>query len=88
MREHTGPAFPNPTAEEVRRMPEGSPAQLEDKRIAARKWLAQFCERTRFVVQARDLRVESRTNPRVHGPIDLVRKYLTDAEIDAALRGT
>ena len=45
MREHTGPPFPNPTAEEIRRMPQETPEQREAKNAAARAWIVQFSAR-------------------------------------------
>lgn len=88
MREHTGPPFPSPVLEDIQRMPYGTPEQVEAKKAAARVWIVQFCERARFVLDVRDLRLSIRLKPECGEKIDKVRRYLTDAEIDAALRGT
>ncbi len=87
MREHTGPPFPEPMLEDIQRMPYGTREEIEAKKAAARVWIVQFCERARFVLDARDLRAPIRTHAYCSEKIDKVRRYLTEAEIDAALSG-
>ncbi len=85
MRDHTGPPYPSPILEDVLRMPYDTDQQKQEKAAAARVWLAQFCLRARFVLEARDLRLHIRLKPDCSEKIDRVRRYLTAAEIDAAL---
>ncbi len=85
MREHTGPPSPNPTVEEIQRMPYVMPKEIEAKKAAARLWIVQFCERARFMLEERDLRIPIKTQSYCAEQIDKVRRYLTEAEIDAAL---
>lgn len=87
MREHTGPPFPDPTVEEIQRMPYATDEQIEAKKAAARIWIVQFCERARFNLKKKDLRLAVRVEPKCSEQIDKVRRYLTEAEIDAALKG-
>lgn len=87
MREHTGPAFPNPTVEEIQRMPYATDEQIETKKAAARVWIVQFCERARFMLKTTDLRLAVRVEQKCAEQIDKVRRYLTADEIDAALKG-
>lgn len=87
MREHTGPAYPSPILEDILRMPYETAEQVEAKKAAARVWICQFCDRARFVLGVHDLRLTVRTKLDCAEKIDKVRKYLTEAEIDAALSG-
>ena len=68
-------------------MPQETPEQMEAKKAAARAWIVQFSARARFNLQTRDLRAAARTEPTCAAQIDLLRKYLAPADIDAALRG-
>lgn len=87
MRDHTGPAYPSPILEDILRMPYETAEQKEAKKAAARIWIVQFCERARFVTGDHDLHIRVQTKLDCAEKIDMVRRYLTEAEIDAALSG-
>ena len=81
------PPYPKPMLEEVLVMPYETVAEIEDKKAAARLWFIQFCARARFILGRTDLRLAAKTDASCSQSIDKVRRYLTDAEIDAALAG-
>lgn len=79
MRDHTGPPYPSPRAEEVRAMPDDTEKRRADKRAAALAWLTQFCARARWYLDVTDLRLAYRTKPACAAEIDKIRSLL-DAE--------
>lgn len=82
-----GPPYPKPRLEEVLAMPAETAEQLEAKKDAARVWIRQFCDRARFAQKVIDLHSTLLIKLDCAEKIDKVRKYLTEAEIDAALSG-
>ncbi|OGL95103.1 hypothetical protein A2348_05050 [Candidatus Uhrbacteria bacterium RIFOXYB12_FULL_58_10] len=85
MRQHTGPPFPSPTIDDVRRMRSDTEERREAKRAAAERWLRQFCARARFVLEIEDLRVEALTQEKCAAEIDKARPLLPESLIIAIL---
>lgn len=80
-----GPPYPSPTIEAILRMPHDDDASLERQHEAALAWVRQFAARVRWKLETRDLRIVSRTNPKVATEIDKARRILSVAEIELAL---
>ena len=85
MPDAVGPPFPKPTLEEVLCMSERTPEDLHAKRAAASAWLKQYCDRARFVLDVRDLRIAIRTRPECRKHIDQIRRFVSDEDIDRIL---
>lgn len=88
MREHTGPPYPDMMVEDIQLMPYVTPEEIEAKKAAARLWIVQYCARARFHLDVKDLHLSIRVEHKCAEKIDKVRRYLTEAEIDAALSGS
>jgi len=88
MREHKGPPYPDMMVEDIQKMPYATPEEIEAKKAAARVWIWQYCARARFHLEVSDLHFSIRLRPECAEKIDMVRRYLTEAEIDAALSGS
>lgn len=86
-REENGPPFPKPTLEDVLLMPADTPERVSAKRAAASAWLRQFCERARYVLATRDLRIAARVKPECGGKIDQVRRWISAEEVEKILEG-
>ncbi len=80
-----GPPVPDVKIEVIVAMPHETEAQKAVRLAAAERWLGQFVERVRWVSGKSDLRLVVRTTPQVASLIDLARRILPDAVIQAAL---
>jgi hypothetical protein len=79
------PPFPKPSLEEVLAMPINTDERLSAKQAAAAEWLRQFCARARFVLGISDLRHAAVTKPDCRKQIDLIRPWVSAAQIETIL---